>query len=148
MENKIVTEVCPHCENEVSLMWDVKKQGYKAFCPVCGERLMLCSECLEPSDEGCERHVCDYSKETDSCQLSKRYELFFDEYASCHRQCSIEIPNRFVKDGKPIVNDELIEWLNDHSNNTHSDDRWEFLEAMPVTLEDVIDAETAEMEQY
>lgn len=57
-----VTEVCPHCENEVTLHWDVKGKGYKAYCPICGERLMLCSAC---HDDG---YGCDYDSETDKCR--------------------------------------------------------------------------------
>lgn len=40
----IVIEVCPHCENEIEMRWSVEEFGYKAFCPVCGNRLMLCDE--------------------------------------------------------------------------------------------------------
>lgn len=29
----IVTEVCPHCEAEVEMRWNVAADGYKAFCP-------------------------------------------------------------------------------------------------------------------
>lgn len=57
-----VTELCPHCENEVVLHWDVKDRGYKAFCPLCGERLMLCSACHDDD------FACDYSKDTDGCR--------------------------------------------------------------------------------
>ena len=39
-----VTEWCPHCESEITMTWDVQSMGYKAFCPVCGERLMHCDE--------------------------------------------------------------------------------------------------------
>lgn len=59
-----VTELCPHCESKVTLHWDVKDRGYKAYCPVCGEWLMLCSAC---HDDG---FACDYSKDTDSCRWS------------------------------------------------------------------------------
>lgn len=46
--------------------WDVNKQGYQAFCPVCGKRLMLCSECLDAEDNTA-RGMCDYDSDTDSC---------------------------------------------------------------------------------
>ena len=59
----MVTEWCPHCENEVEMRWDVETFGYKAFCPVCGKRLMLCDECRH-SGEG----SCDYDNKTDSCR--------------------------------------------------------------------------------
>lgn len=37
----IVTEVCPHCESEVEMRWNTDTMGFKAFCPVCGERLII-----------------------------------------------------------------------------------------------------------
>ena len=61
-----VTEYCSNCENEVTMNWDVNKQGYQAFCPVCGKRLMLCSECLDAEDNTA-RGMCDYDSDTDSC---------------------------------------------------------------------------------
>ena len=64
---RTVTEFCPHCENEITMMWDVETRGYKAYCPVCGGRLMLCDECFhgEPG------YSCDYSSETDTCRHNK-----------------------------------------------------------------------------
>ena len=59
----MVTELCPHCENEVEMRWDTDSRGYKAFCPVCGKRLMLCDECQHS-----ENYIpCDYNGLTDSC---------------------------------------------------------------------------------
>lgn len=60
----IVTEMCPHCESEIEMRWNTDSQGFKAFCPVCGERLMLCDEC---------RHTdgmlgCDYDSQLDCCR--------------------------------------------------------------------------------
>ena len=62
----IVTEVCPHCEAEVEMRWNVAADGYKAFCPHCGKRLMLCDACQHPEDKCVEN--CDYSSETDTCR--------------------------------------------------------------------------------
>lgn len=62
-----VIETCPHCENEIKLFWDVAERGYKAFCPVCGKRLMLCDECLHSGPDGELVDNCDYCSETDSC---------------------------------------------------------------------------------
>lgn len=59
----IVTELCLNCENEVSINWDVKKDGYKAFCPRCGSLLMLCTECMLG---------CDWDDETQSCCQNRR----------------------------------------------------------------------------
>ena len=57
-----VTEMCPSCEREVTIIWNTERDGYKAYCPVCGERLMLCSACHDDD------FACDYNKDTDSCQ--------------------------------------------------------------------------------
>ena len=62
-----VYEICPHCDNEVGLMWDIESDGYQAFCPYCGKRLMLCSEC--PATAGTLR--CDYDSETDRCRMQR-----------------------------------------------------------------------------
>ena len=62
----IVTEVCPHCEAEVEMRWNVAADGYKAFCPHCGKRLMLCDACQHPEDKCVEN--CDYNSETDTCR--------------------------------------------------------------------------------
>lgn len=61
-----VTEMCPHCETEVVMRWNTATMGYKAFCPVCGERLMLCDECRH-ADYG----PCDYDSQSDTCRFNK-----------------------------------------------------------------------------
>lgn len=64
----IVTEWCPSCENEIEMRWSVEEMGYKAFCPVCGNRLMLCDEC----QHGENPPPCDYDRETDTCRFNRR----------------------------------------------------------------------------
>ena len=64
-----VTEYCSACENEVTILWNVLRDGYKAFCPHCGERLMLCDECLHRRD-GEFTDDCDYDGQTDSCRYN------------------------------------------------------------------------------
>lgn len=56
-----VTEVCPHCEREITLNWDVEADGYQIFCPECGKAVMLCSMC--------DRSPCDWSEK--GCKHSK-----------------------------------------------------------------------------
>ena len=46
----IVTEFCSCCENEIEMFWDTDTRGYKAFCPVCGQAMMLCDECRHSED--------------------------------------------------------------------------------------------------
>lgn len=63
-----VTEWCPHCESEIEMTWNVEDRGYKAFCPVCWKRLMLCDECQHADDA----MPCDYDRETDSCRFNQK----------------------------------------------------------------------------
>lgn len=57
----LVTELCPSCEGEQTIAWNTSEKGFKAFCPECGNRLMLCSECLLDKD------FCDYDSGEDIC---------------------------------------------------------------------------------
>ena len=60
----IVTEYCPHCESEVEIHgWNTERDGYQAFCPYCGEVLMLCDECHQEAG----RDVCNYDTKTGTC---------------------------------------------------------------------------------
>lgn len=49
-ENLMVVEYCSECENENEFRWDVRTEGYKAYCPHCGAVLMLCDECIHSDD--------------------------------------------------------------------------------------------------
>lgn len=71
MSRKEVTEVCPHCEEEITMVWDTEAKGFHAFCPACGERLMLCDECQHTVCQDGELHDCDYDKATDTCHRQK-----------------------------------------------------------------------------
>lgn len=62
-----VTEVCPYCNSEVTITWNTDVDGFKAFCPHCGERLMLCDECRHADGSG----DCDYDSATDTCKHNR-----------------------------------------------------------------------------
>lgn len=66
--NCTVIEVCSNCGIEIEMRWNVERDGYKAFCPVCGERLMLCDECHHRNGEF--HDDCNYNCETDSCRFN------------------------------------------------------------------------------
>ena len=66
----MVTEICPHCENEINMFWNTDEMGFKAFCPVCGERLMLCDECMHRTGELI--NDCDYCSKSDSCRFNRK----------------------------------------------------------------------------
>lgn len=66
MKREIV-EVCPRCDVEVVMQWDVKQDGFKSFCPYCGNRLMLCDECMHPDGEY-NGGYCNYDSQTETCQ--------------------------------------------------------------------------------
>lgn len=64
-----VTELCPGCFREVTLIWKPKLDGLKAYCPHCGKVLMLCSECPGTSEKG--DFDCDYDSDTETCSVEK-----------------------------------------------------------------------------
>lgn len=70
MSEHQVFEVCPHCENEVVMNWDVTAHGYQSYCPYCGKRLMLCDECVH-SESGIPGE-CDYDSVADCCSRQER----------------------------------------------------------------------------
>ena len=39
LQDTIVTGLCPHCDTEVGISWDVDKGGFEVFCPNCGARM-------------------------------------------------------------------------------------------------------------
>ena len=61
LQDTKVTELCPYCDTEVGISWDVDKDGFKVFCPNCGEQLMLCSACKDRED------LCDWNDEAQAC---------------------------------------------------------------------------------
>lgn len=63
-KTEMVTEYCSECESEVTLFWNIREDGMKAYCPVCGKRLMLCDMCPK-------RKSCDYDEKTDACFFNK-----------------------------------------------------------------------------
>lgn len=60
-----VAELCPYCEHEVYLNWDVEEDGYQIFCPHCGNAIMLCSMC-----DARDGAPCDWNEET-GCKHSR-----------------------------------------------------------------------------
>lgn len=71
LTDHLVAEVCPYCESEIEMRWSVKDLGYKATCPVCGNRLMLCDECRHRGPDGeLVPGGCDYDSESDTCQFN------------------------------------------------------------------------------
>lgn len=64
---RTVVEWCPHCQSEIEMRWNTDVDGYHAFCPVCGNHLMLCDDCQHTPGYD----HCDYSDENGSCQRMK-----------------------------------------------------------------------------
>lgn len=48
------------------MRWAIHADGYKAFCPYCGNVLMLCDECLH--HEGKNRSKCDWDDKAGTCK--------------------------------------------------------------------------------
>lgn len=137
----IVTELCPHCEREVEMFWDTDVNGFKAFCPYCGERLMLCDECLRSGTSN-----CDYSNNTDSCRhnppvpAAAKHKLWMrlgvtlnitddeadaimgdDDSASVDTLLGVLRAGRFEPDGDSYIPGESIVSYN-HAHGTEYDD--------------------------
>ncbi len=68
-ETDEVTEYCSKCDREITLPWNVRKDGLKAFCPHCGNVLMLCSYC--PATDSESPVSCDYNANTNSCRFKR-----------------------------------------------------------------------------
>ena len=64
----IVTEWCAYCKSEIEMRWNTDVDGYKAYCPVCGNRLMLCDECQHSDDHP----NCDYDSNSDTCKHNRK----------------------------------------------------------------------------
>lgn len=63
-----VCEMCPHCgEDVITTGWDISVHGFKATCPYCGDKLMLCAEC----QNGDELRFCDWNNETNTCHMER-----------------------------------------------------------------------------
>lgn len=64
--NYDIEEYCPHCDNYIPVMIDQQDfQNYESKCPVCGERLMLCTLCHD--DNG----ACDWTQENGCFRMHK-----------------------------------------------------------------------------
>lgn len=85
-----VTEVCPSCGDEITLQWRTKVDGYKAYCPHCGQRLMLCDACLHEGNG-----ECSWNDETDSCKFSGPAENAEDKTHACSKPKRIAEGNPF-----------------------------------------------------
>ena len=60
----IVTEFCSNCDREIEIHgWDTENDGFQAYCPYCGDGLMLCDECHQEAGGD----VCDYDMKTGTC---------------------------------------------------------------------------------
>ena len=72
--NNEKTEWCSECDSEVTLNWDIEKDGYCCYCPYCGKRLMLCQYCDGTADGECdwkENGGCKHSPENESRKENK-----------------------------------------------------------------------------
>ena len=69
-----VAEWCPNCNTEIEMAWDVETLGYKAYCPVCGKRLMLC-DARQHTTDGEYTDDCDYKTVEDTCKYNRNEEF-------------------------------------------------------------------------
>lgn len=63
LEDGYVVEWCDSCKNQIVMLWNPEKDGLMAYCPVCGNVMMLCDSC---------HWRCDYNFGNDYC-IGKRF---------------------------------------------------------------------------
>ena len=106
-------EMCPHCDTEITIEWDVENDGYEVICPECGEKIMLCDACLHSEDNGFQ--YCDWCKEgcfrkTGKCPPKHKYRVvdYYDIWTD--------------EDGGYVVNDvaktDYVIYLSDLSDES------------------------------
>ena len=89
-----VTECCPHCDREITVLWDVEQDGYQIFCPNCGKTIMLCSMC--------DREPCDWTE--NGCKYSdERYRDYFRKHMN---DGWIPVQERLPEEKKSV----LVQW--------------------------------------
>lgn len=54
-------EVCPECGVENEIKWDINEDGFEAYCPHCGAKMMLCDACCHKYGEF--HDDCDWCKD-------------------------------------------------------------------------------------
>lgn len=63
---EMIVEVCPHCDTEIYMRWSIEEDGYVAYCPYCGDTLLLCDECFHrDGNEG--DGPCDFDGDKCGC---------------------------------------------------------------------------------
>ena len=61
-------EYCPHCDSCIGIIADMGE--YETTCPVCGNKLMLCTYCHDDFGDH-----CDWDEDSDSCSRSCRPDI-------------------------------------------------------------------------
>ena len=69
-----IVELCPHCNHEISLNWDIETDGYQVFCPYCGKPVMLCSMC-----DARDGAPCDWEEGKGCKHSNSLYKKYFEK---------------------------------------------------------------------
>lgn len=128
-----VTEFCPHCESEITITWGTETYGYKAYCPVCGGRLMLCSACHDDTNGS-----CDYNGETDTCRFNQNSSSLdtadeiaaktdfranvtqlMEEAAELIAACSKYLRTCGIGQSTPVTADEALAMIGEEAADVH-----------------------------
>lgn len=57
MIEKLLSEYCPHCEQEFTVEWDINTDGWIVYCPHCGYKTYMCNMC-DPNNMQCDTNNC------------------------------------------------------------------------------------------
>lgn len=89
---ELITEKCNRCGREITLPWNVKKDGLAVHCPFCGKKIMLCDYC--PAGQEDSKQWCDYDRKTDLCRYDhilkeeKEIPFIYEAYGTLKVQVS------------------------------------------------------------
>lgn len=102
-------EVCPYCDREITLRWNVEQDGYQITCPYCGNKIMLCDACMHSDDnpeqkcDWCEEYNCFRKKKETALETVLRRKI--DSFYEAGQTDWVNIINHI----KSCYNSEIIE---------------------------------------
>ena len=97
-------EICPHCMGENIIQWNTEVQGFVAKCTHCGEKMMLCDECLHTVCQDGEPHDCDWCDDAggvchrDTTPVTLTTYGYYEEKGDAQYELNFEVPKNWLWD--------------------------------------------------
>lgn len=97
-------EICPHCMGENIIQWNTEVQGFVAKCTHCGEKMMLCDECLHTVCQDGEPHDCDWCDDAggvchrDTTPVTLTTYGYYEEKGGAQYELNFKVPKNWLWD--------------------------------------------------